>query len=61
MKTILINLKSSSLGDTIGVMPCVEKFMSNTNDNVIFKSNPRYNSLFVKSYPFINFYIDGTN
>jgi autotransporter strand-loop-strand O-heptosyltransferase len=61
MKTILINLKSSSLGDTIGVMPCVEKFISNTNDNVLIKSNPRYNSLFLKSYPSVNFYTDGTH
>jgi autotransporter strand-loop-strand O-heptosyltransferase len=61
MKTILINLKSSSLGDTIGVMPCIEKFISNTNDNVLIKSNPRYNSLFLKSYPSVNFYTDGTH
>jgi autotransporter strand-loop-strand O-heptosyltransferase len=58
MKTILINLKSNSLGDTIGVMPCIEKFISNTNDRVLFKSNPRFKSLFSKSYPTVIFFED---
>ena len=35
MKTILVNLESNSLGDTIGIMPCLEKFISNTEDSVI--------------------------
>ena len=56
MKVILINLKSNSLGDTIGVMPCIEKFISNTNDTVLFKSNPKFKSLFTKSYPNIKFF-----
>ena len=33
MKTILIQLNSNSLGDTIAIMPCVEYFMSKNNDN----------------------------
>jgi autotransporter strand-loop-strand O-heptosyltransferase len=61
MKTILINLKSSSLGDTIGIMPCLEKFISNTTDNVYLKSNPRFNSLFTKSYPMVKFFEEGLN
>jgi autotransporter strand-loop-strand O-heptosyltransferase len=59
MKTILIQLNSNSLGDTIGVMPCVEKFISNTKDIILFKSNPRFKSLFVKSYPTIKFFEEG--
>ena len=51
MRTILIQLNSNSLGDTIAIMPCVEYFMSKNIDNVLVKSNPRYNSLFKESYP----------
>jgi glycosyltransferase involved in cell wall biosynthesis len=57
MRTILIQLNSNSLGDTIAIMPCVEYFMSKNTDNVLVKSNPRYNSLFKESYPNIKFYI----
>ena len=56
MRTILIQLNSNSLGDTIAIMPCVEYFMSKNIDNVLVKSNPRYNSLFKESYPNIKFY-----
>ena len=59
MKTILIQLNSNSLGDTIAIMPCVEYFMSKNIDNVLVKSNSRYNSLFKESYPNIKFYEDG--
>ena len=59
MKTILINLKSNSLGDTIGIMPCIEKFILNTSDDVYLKSNPRFNSLFTKSYPMVKFFEEG--
>jgi autotransporter strand-loop-strand O-heptosyltransferase len=59
MKTILINLKSNSLGDTIGAMPCIEKFISNTNDVVLLKSNLRFKSLFVNSYPNVKFFEEG--
>lgn len=59
MKTILIQLNSNSLGDTIGIMPCVEKFITTTSDNIILKSNPRFNSLFTDTYPNIKFYNDG--
>jgi len=59
MKTILIDLKSNSLGDTIGSIPCVETFISKTSDNVIFKTNSRFNSLFTKSYPTIKFFEEG--
>ena len=59
MNTILITLNSNSLGDTIGVMPCIEKFISNTTDNVLFKINPRYHFLFSKSYPMVKFYEEG--
>ena len=59
MKKILISLNSNSLGDTIGVMPCIEKFISHTSDLVYLKSNPRFNSLFTKSYPMVNFYEEG--
>lgn len=59
MNTILIILNSTSLGDTIGVMPCIEKFISNTEDNVLLKINPIYNFLFTNSYPTIKFYEEG--
>jgi autotransporter strand-loop-strand O-heptosyltransferase len=59
MNTILIILNSTSLGDTIGVMPCIEKFISNTTDNVLVKTNPRYNFLFTKSYPMVKFFEEG--
>ena len=59
MRTILIQINSNSLGDTIAIMPCVEYYMSKTNDNVLVKSNPRYNSLFKESYPNIKFFEDG--
>ena len=59
MKTILIQLNSNSLGDTIAIMPCVEYFMSKNTDNVLVKSNPRYNLLFKESYPNIKFYEEG--
>jgi autotransporter strand-loop-strand O-heptosyltransferase len=61
MKKILINLDSESLGDTIGVMPCIEKFISNTTDNVYLKSNSRFNSFFTKSYPTVKFFEEGIN
>ena len=59
MRTILIQINSNSLGDTIAIMPCVEYYMSKNNDNVLVKSNPRYNSLFKESYPNIIFFEDG--
>jgi autotransporter strand-loop-strand O-heptosyltransferase len=59
MRTILIQVNSNSLGDTIAIMPCVEYYMSKNNDNVLVKSNPRYNSLFKESYPNIKFFEDG--
>jgi len=59
MKKILISLNSNSLGDTIGVMPCIEKFISHTSDLVYLKSNLRFNSLFTKSYPMVKFYEEG--
>lgn len=61
MKTILIQINSNSLGDTISIMPCVEYYLSNNNDNVLVKSNPIYNSLFRESYPNIKFFEDGMN
>ena len=61
MKTILINLKSNSLGDTIGIMPCLEKFILNSSDDVYLKSNPKFNSLFTKSYPMVKFFKEGLN
>jgi autotransporter strand-loop-strand O-heptosyltransferase len=59
MRTILIQVNSNSLGDTIAIMPCVEYYMSKTNDNVLVKSNSRYNSLFKESYANIKFFEDG--
>lgn len=59
MKKILINLYSNSMGDTIGIMPCLEKFISNTTDTVYLKSNPRFNFLFTKSYPMVKFFEEG--
>lgn len=59
MKTTLIQLNSHSLGDTIAVMPCIEFFMSIHKDNILVKSNPKYNPIFKESYPKIQFFGDG--
>lgn len=59
MRTILIQINSNSLGDTISVMPCIEYYMSKHIDNVLVKSNPRHNSLFKESYPNIKFFEEG--
>jgi len=59
MKTILVNLESNSLGDTIGIMPCLEKFISNTEDSVLLKANQRFKTLFTNSYPMVKFYEEG--
>jgi len=56
MKTVLISLESRALGDSIAIMPCVERFISNSKDNVLLKINPRYHFLFANSYPTIKFY-----
>ena len=55
-KTILVELNSVSLGDTISSMPCVDHFRSINNFNVIYKINPEYESLFKDSYPEIIWY-----
>ena len=47
---------SNSLGDTITIMPCLEYFISKTQDNVVLKVNPRFHFLFINSYPTIKFY-----
>lgn len=59
MSTILITINSTSLGDTIGVMPCIEKFIETTQDKVLVRGNPQHYSLFSKSYPSIIFYENG--
>jgi len=59
MRTILIQVNSNSLGDTIAIMPCVEYYISKTSDSVLVKSNSRYNSLFKESYPNIKFFEEG--
>jgi hypothetical protein len=55
-KTILVELNSVSLGDTIASMPCVDYFRKINNYNVIYKINPEYEFLFQDSYPEIIWY-----
>lgn len=60
MSTILINLTSNSLGDTISSIPCIDYFIrKNSEDMVYLKINPNYESLFNISYPNIVFYKEG--
>ena len=61
MKTILIQLNSNSLGDTISFMPCVEEFISKNSNSVLVKINSIYESLFKDSYSNIKFYKDGNS
>lgn len=55
-KTILVELNSISLGDTIASMPCVDHFRNVNNFNVIYKINSEYEFLFKNSYPEIIWY-----
>lgn len=55
-KTVLVELNSVSLGDTISSMPCVDHFRSINKFNVIYKINPEYEFLFKDSYPEIIWY-----
>ena len=60
MRTILIQLNSGSLGDTISVLPCVEHFMLKSNDNVLVKINQSFEWMFRESYTNINYFREGT-
>lgn len=53
-------MNSTSLGDTISIMPCVENYMSKTDDKVLLKINKSFEWMFEKSYPEINFFREGT-
>lgn len=59
MKTILIDSVSNSLGDTIGLMPCVEHFINKTQDQILLKIPTNFHKLFTRSYPNIKFYQEG--
>ena len=58
MSTVLVEMLSNSMGDTIGAMPCIEEFRKN-NDKIVVKINPFFERFFVKSYPEVIFYREG--
>lgn len=58
MSTVLVEMLSNSMGDTIGSMPCIDEFRK-INDKIIVKINPFFEKLFVTSYPDIIFYREG--
>lgn len=58
MSKILIELLSNSMGDTIGAMPCINKF-SEINSDVIVRINPFFEKFFKNSFPNIVFYREG--
>lgn len=51
MKKVLIQIVSNSLGDTIAAMPYIDKFSELFNYKTYVKINPRFNFLFLNSYP----------
>jgi len=59
MSTILLNLNSNSLGDTIAFMPCANEFIKVYEEKVIVKIKPFFQSLFKESYPNITYYQEG--
>ena len=61
MKTILLNLDSNSIGDTICFMPCANYFLERYDEKVLVKINPSFHRFFLESYPNIEFYKDGSN
>src|SRR5210317_14430 len=61
MRTVVLDLKSNSLGDTISFIPCANFFIEKNEDNVLVKINKKLEPLFAESYPNIMFYNDGDN
>lgn len=61
MKTILLDLDSTALGDTICFMPCAEFFRQKNNLEVYVKINDKFKNLFIKSYPNLKYYDDNLN
>lgn len=59
MSTILLNLNSNSLGDTIAFMPCANEFIKLYGEKVLVKIKPFFQSLFKESYPDITYYEEG--
>ena len=55
-KSIVIEC-SNCLGDTIGIMPYIDKYRIDNNCDLSVKINPRFKFLFEKSYPDLN-YVD---
>lgn len=51
---------SNALGDTIGVMPYIDKYRIDNGCNLSVKINPRFKFMFEKSYPNLN-YVDHIN
>jgi autotransporter strand-loop-strand O-heptosyltransferase len=58
MSKILVELLSNSMGDTIGAMPCINKFCE-INPNVVVRINPFFEKFFKNSFPNIVFYKEG--
>jgi len=55
MNGVRINLKTNSLGDTMGAVAQVDRFQRIKNCNVGFYINPKYVDILKKTYPKISF------
>jgi autotransporter strand-loop-strand O-heptosyltransferase len=61
MKTVLIEILSYSLGDTIACVPYVSEYQKKHNINVVFKLNDKFKFLFDNSYKNISFIGNNNN
>ena len=61
MSTILLNLKSNSLGDTICFMPCANHFSEIYEEKVLIRIKPYFENFFKESYPNLSYYREGDN
>lgn len=58
MSTVLVEMLSNSMGDTIGAMPCIDEFRKK-NDKILVRVNPFFERFLTKSYPEIIFFKEG--
>jgi len=59
MKTVLINLTSNSIGDTVCFIPCADFFRKKTNDKIIVRIKPYFEQFFSEFYPELIYYREG--
>ena len=58
---VLVKLYSKSLGDTIALMPYLERYRLENKCNVSLLGNSYFSNLFTNSYPFIKFVDNESN